>query len=95
MYHSKKIEKVKVVVYCSAQFQGMFLNSELLQSTNLTNVQFGWNGVLFLTRPSGCYGRCAIYILPGTCSCGGSGLYAVFLVPPGCDLDKGSERCAE
>ena len=56
MYHSKKTEKVKVVVYCSAQFQGMSLNSELLQSTNLTNVQFGWNSVSFLTRPSGCNG---------------------------------------
>ena len=42
MYHTKKTEKIKVVVYCSAQFQGMSLNSELLQSTNLTNVQFGW-----------------------------------------------------
>ena len=42
VYHTKKTEKIKVVVYCSAQFQGMSLNSELLQSTNLTNVQFGW-----------------------------------------------------
>ena len=42
MYHTKKTEKIKVVVYCSAQFQGMSLNSELLQSTNLTTVQFVW-----------------------------------------------------
>ena len=46
----------------------------------------------FLTRPGGCNGRCAIYISPGSCSCGGSWLYAVSLVPPGCDLDKGSEE---
>ena len=42
VYHTKKTEKIKVVVYCSAQFQGVSLNSELLQSTNLINVQFGW-----------------------------------------------------
>ena len=70
----------------------MSLKSELLQSANLTNVRFDWNSLSFLTRPSGCNGRCAIYISPGSCSCGGSWLYAVSLVPPGCDLDKGSEE---
>ena len=70
----------------------MSLKSELLQSANLTNVRFDWNSLSFLTRPSGCNGRCAIYISPGSCSCGGSSLYAVSLVPPGCDLDKGSEE---
>ena len=69
----------------------MFMKSEFLKSTNLTNVWFGWNSVSFLTRLSGCYGRGAIYISPGSCSCGRSWLYAVSLVPPGCDLDKGSE----
>ena len=92
MYHSKKTEKIKVLFYCFAQFQGMSLNRELLQSTNLTKVPFGWNSVSFLTWPSGCYGGCAIHISPGSCSCGGSWLYAVSLVPPGCDLDKGSEE---
>ena len=70
----------------------MSLKSELLQSANLTNVRFDWNSLSFLTRPSGCNGRCAIYISPGSRSCGGSWLYAVFPVPPACDLDKGSEE---
>ena len=70
----------------------MSLKSELLQSANLTNVRFDWNSLSFLTRPSGCNGRCAIYISPGSCSCGGSWLHAVFPVPPACDLDKDSEE---
>ena len=37
VYHSKKPEKIRVVFDCSAQFQGMSLNSELLQGPDLTN----------------------------------------------------------
>ena len=49
MYHSKETQKIKVVVYCSAQFPS--LKGELLQSANLTNVRFGWSSVSFLQDP--------------------------------------------
>ncbi|XP_073231681.1 uncharacterized protein [Porites lutea] len=37
VYHCKKPEKIRVIFDCFAQFQGMSLNSELLQGPDLTN----------------------------------------------------------
>ena len=41
MYHSKRPEEIRVVFDCSAQLQGMSLNSELQQGPDLTNNMVG------------------------------------------------------
>ena len=47
VYHPKKPEKIRVVFYCSAMYQGESLNKNLLQVLDLTNTLVG---VLFRFR---------------------------------------------
>jgi hypothetical protein len=41
IYHSKKPEKIRVVVDCSAKYMGISLHSQLLQGPNLANNLLG------------------------------------------------------
>ena len=41
VYHQKKLDKIRVVFDCSAQYRGTSLNSELFQGTDVTNSLVG------------------------------------------------------